>query len=136
MGFFKKLFKSKDPDSKAYRRDMALAVCGQHIKYVTEKRNDVEEVIGRNGGLNIKDFETAIDVVRSVRGAKCAVSVKASPTVGVFRASLRSNDDTDVSSVAAHFGGGGHIRAAGCSVNADSAREALLMIVAELEKII
>jgi hypothetical protein len=57
MGFFKKLFKSKDPDSKAYRRDMALAVCGQHIKYVTEKRNDVEEVIGRNGGLNIKDDE-------------------------------------------------------------------------------
>ena len=57
MGFFKKLFKSKDPDSKAYRRDMALAVCGQHLKYVTEKRNDVEEVIGRNGGLNIKDDE-------------------------------------------------------------------------------
>ena len=57
MGFFKKLFKSKDPDSKAFRRDMALAVCGQHIKYVTERRNDVEEVIGRNGGLNIRDDE-------------------------------------------------------------------------------
>ena len=57
MGFFKKLFKSKDPNSKAYRRDMAMAVCGQHIKYVTEKRNDVEEVIGRNGGLNIRDDE-------------------------------------------------------------------------------
>ena len=26
-------------------------------KYVTEKRNDVEEVIGRNGGLNIRDDE-------------------------------------------------------------------------------
>ena len=57
MGFFKNLFKSKDPNSKAYRRDMAMAVCGQHIKYVTEKRNDVEEVIGRNGGLNIRDDE-------------------------------------------------------------------------------
>ena len=104
--------------------------CGGKISGVAIELSDYE------GGLNIKDFETAIDVVRSVRGAKCAVSVKASPTVGVFRASLRSNDDTDVSSVAAHFGGGGHIRAAGCSVNADSAREALLMIVAELEKII
>ena len=29
-------------------------VVGQHIKYVTEKKNDVEEVIGRNGGLNIR----------------------------------------------------------------------------------
>ena len=57
MGFLKKLFKSKDPESKAYRRDMAMAVSGQHIKYVTEKRNDVEEVIGRSGGLNIRDDE-------------------------------------------------------------------------------
>ena len=57
MGFFKRLFKSKDPNSKAFRREMALAVSGQHIKYVTEKRDGVEEVIGRNGGLNIRDDE-------------------------------------------------------------------------------
>ena len=57
MGFFKKLFKSKNPDSKQYRREMAYAVCGQHIKYVTEKKGDVEEVIGRNGGLNIRNDE-------------------------------------------------------------------------------
>lgn len=87
-------------------------------------------------GLDIKSFETAIDIARSVRGVKCAVSVKASPTVGVFRASLRANGDTDVSKVAAVFGGGGHIRAAGCSVNASSAKEALSMIVKELEKVI
>ena len=36
---------------------MAYAVCGQHIKYVTEKKNDVDEVIGRNGGLNIRNDE-------------------------------------------------------------------------------
>ena len=49
--------KSKNPDSKKYRRDMAEMVCGQHIKYVTENRNGVEEVIGRNGGLNIRNDE-------------------------------------------------------------------------------
>lgn len=87
-------------------------------------------------GLDIKSFETAIDIARSVRGVKCAVSVKASPTVGVFRASLRANGDTDVSKVAATFGGGGHIRAAGCSVNASSAKEALNMIVKEIEKVL
>ncbi len=86
--------------------------------------------------LNIKDFETAIDFARSVSGSKCAVVAKASPTVGVFRVSIRSNDDTDVSKVAAVFGGGGHIRAAGCSVNAASAKEALGMVIAELEKVI
>ena len=39
---------------------MAYAVCGQHIKYVTEKRNDVDEVIGRSGGLNIRDDELLV----------------------------------------------------------------------------
>lgn len=55
--FFKKLRMNKDPDSKAFRREMAMSVCGQHIKYVTEKRDGVDEVIGRNGGLNIRDDE-------------------------------------------------------------------------------
>ena len=36
---------------------MAYAVSGQHIKYVTEKINNVDEVIGKNGGLNIRDDE-------------------------------------------------------------------------------
>ncbi|MBQ8836939.1 MAG: bifunctional oligoribonuclease/PAP phosphatase NrnA [Clostridia bacterium] len=87
-------------------------------------------------GLTISDFETAIDIARSIRGAKCAVCVKASPTVGVFRASLRANCDIDVSKVAAHFGGGGHVRAAGCSIECGSAKEALDMIVKEIEKVI
>ena len=57
MGLFKKMTKSKNPDSKKYRRDMAQMICGQHIKYVTEKRDGVDEVIGRNGGLNIRGDE-------------------------------------------------------------------------------
>ena len=59
---FKKVFahwtKSKNPDSKRYRYDMAQKICGHHIKYVTERHaDDVEEVIGKNGGLNIRDDE-------------------------------------------------------------------------------
>ena len=61
MGVLKNLFRkirmNSDPDSKTFRREMAMSVCGQHIKYVTEKRDGVEEVIGRNGGLNIRDDE-------------------------------------------------------------------------------
>ena len=50
MGFLDRFRRKKDPNSKEYRWEMALTVCGQHIKYVTEKKDDVEEVIGRNGG--------------------------------------------------------------------------------------
>ncbi len=61
MGVLKNLFRkikmNKDPDSKAFRLEMAKSVCGQHIKYVTEKIDGVEEVIGRSGGLNIRNDE-------------------------------------------------------------------------------
>ena len=57
MGLFSRLRKNKNPESKKYRWEMATAICGQHIKYVTEKKDDVDEVIGRNGGLNIRDDE-------------------------------------------------------------------------------
>ncbi len=35
-------------------------MCGHHIRYVTEKRNGVDEVIGRNGGLNIRNDELLV----------------------------------------------------------------------------
>lgn len=56
MGLFGK--KKNDPNSKKFRWEMARSVEGQHIKYVTEKKDgEVDEVIGRNGGLNIRDDE-------------------------------------------------------------------------------
>lgn len=60
MGFFDKLFKRDDPNSKRFKWDMARRMCGHHVKYVTEKRNGVDEVIGRSGGLNIKDDELLV----------------------------------------------------------------------------
>ena len=54
-----KLFqkKKKNPDSKQYRFEMARQMANHHIRYVTEKRNGVDEVIGRSGGLNVRDDE-------------------------------------------------------------------------------
>ncbi len=36
---------------------MAASIHGRHIRYVTEKKNDVDEVIGRNGNINIRNDE-------------------------------------------------------------------------------
>lgn len=64
MGLIKKIFeratRSKNPNSKRYRWDMAKQMCGHHIKYVTEKRDGVDEVIGRSGGLNIRGDELLV----------------------------------------------------------------------------
>lgn len=57
MGLFDRFKAKKDPNSKQFRREMALSIHGRHIRYVTEKKNDVDEVIGRNGNINIRDDE-------------------------------------------------------------------------------
>ena len=60
MGLFKKMFKSKNPDSKRFKWDMARQIANHHVRYVTEKRNGIDEVIGREGALNIKDDELLV----------------------------------------------------------------------------
>ena len=58
-----------------------------------------------------------IDELRTTKGTACAVFMYQMIT-GQYKVSLRSNtDELDVSKVASHFGGGGHIRAAGCSLS-------------------
>lgn len=78
-------------------------------------------------GLLDEHFETAIDVVRSLEGVEIAIAIKESPD-GRFKASLRSTG-IDVASIAASLGGGGHIRAAGCSLTAANAEEAAETVV-------
>lgn len=56
--FFTRLFGGKkNPDSPAYRRRMAEAIAGHRIRYVTEKINDVDEVIGRDGSVDLRNGE-------------------------------------------------------------------------------
>lgn len=80
--------------------------------------------------LSPEEFESAIDVVRSLEGTQIALLVKESDR-GEYRASLRSTG-MDVAAVAAHFGGGGHTRAAGCTPKAKSAEEAAQKIITRL----
>ena len=58
--FLKKMTESKNPESKRYRMEMAKRICGHHVKYVTERIDNVDEVIGRSGGLNIRGDELLV----------------------------------------------------------------------------
>lgn len=80
-------------------------------------------------GLELEFFETAIDVVRSLDGVEIAVAVKELDD-GSFKASLRSTS-FDVSALCAKFGGGGHTKAAGCTVAASDCNEAAELILEE-----
>lgn len=53
---------------------------------------------------------------------------------GVIRVSLRSKGDYNVQKAAAAFGGGGHMRASGCTIEGETMENAVRLVEAELEK--
>ena len=81
-------------------------------------------------GLNEESLETVIDIPRTVGGAMVAISVRQPKAEGVFRVSMRSMSAVDVAAICKKFGGGGHVRAAGCTVEAADIDEAENLIIA------
>ena len=61
MGIFSKLKEKRalksDPSGKPFRWAMARRLAGQTIKYVTERVDGEDEVIGRGGSLSIRGDE-------------------------------------------------------------------------------
>ena len=67
-------------------------------------------------GLRDEHTETLIDVARMIEGVDIAFVLKQADEAPLFRLSMRSAIDFDVSEVCATFGGGGHVRAAGATI--------------------
>lgn len=61
------------------------------------------------------DLSGVIDELRTTEGVEVAILLTEQDTVE-YKVSMRSNRIVDVSRIATFFGGGGHIRAAGCEI--------------------
>ncbi len=61
------------------------------------------------------DLDGIVNQLRNTKGADCAIFLYQTG-VQEYKVSLRSNEKVDVSLVASYFGGGGHARAAGCTM--------------------
>lgn len=61
------------------------------------------------------DLDGVIDQMRTTEGIEVAILLDEREP-GDFKVSMRSNEIVDVSTIARYFGGGGHVRAAGCSI--------------------
>ena len=85
--------------------------------------------------LEDEHLETLVDVARAVDGVKIAMSVRQSTAYRSFRISLRSSCAFDVSVVAKHFSGGGHSKAAACTIEADSIEFATRLVVDEIMRL-
>lgn len=82
--------------------------------------------------LEDEHLETLVDVARAIDGVKIALSVRQSTAYRSFRISLRSSCSFDVAAVAKKFGGGGHTKAAACTIEADSIEFATQLVVDEI----
>ena len=67
-------------------------------------------------GNQPSDLSGVIDQLRITKGVEVAILLR-EETSQVYKVSLRSNNDVDVSKIAVIFGGGGHVKAAGCTMN-------------------
>lgn len=67
-------------------------------------------------GVSGKDMDGIIDQLRLTEGVEVAIFMyQTGPQE--FKVSLRSQNAVDVSRIASYFGGGGHVRAAGCTMS-------------------
>lgn len=66
-------------------------------------------------GVEPADLDGIVQALMSTAGTEAAIFMyETDPQV--FKVSLRSRDKVDVSSIASFFGGGGHVHAAGCTM--------------------
>lgn len=82
----------------------------RRIGWVSVMRDDLE-----NCGAVSEDLEGIVNYVLNVDGVEVGILLKESEN-GQIKASIRSAGRVDVSAVAQSFGGGGHVRAAGCKL--------------------
>lgn len=83
-------------------------------------------------GADSNDLDGIIDQMRITAGTECAVFIY-EKAAGEYKVSMRANSYVDVSMIAAGFGGGGHIRAAGCTLYG-TGEEVLEKITGEIAK--
>ena len=66
-------------------------------------------------GVGKGDLDSIPPSLRDIAGVEASIFIY--PASGsLYKVSLRSSETVDVNRIAAHFGGGGHIRASGCSM--------------------
>ncbi|MDO4942145.1 MAG: bifunctional oligoribonuclease/PAP phosphatase NrnA [Lachnospiraceae bacterium] len=93
--------------------ESSLVMDGKIIySFITKKWMDLYGVTGA-------DLNGIIDQLRVTEGVEVAILGYEMNNLE-FKVSMRSNDYVDVSKVASYFGGGGHIRAAGCTMKGNS----------------
>ena len=78
----------------------------------------------------VEDLEGIVSIPRRIEGVDVAVAFRENPS-GTYKISVRTGEKANASAICENFGGGGHVRAAGCNVPGplEHAKELLLEAV-------
>lgn len=103
-------------------------ICDNKVTFSYMKLEDEEKVNAMPG-----DHEGLVEVGRDIEGVEVSIFIR--EIENGYKVSLRSNNYVNVSDVALPFHGGGHIRAAGCTIQGDL-QQVKTKIVNEVKKYI
>ncbi|MBE6638166.1 MAG: hypothetical protein E7616_01735 [Ruminococcaceae bacterium] len=126
------LFESKD-----YKTLTATAHGIANTVFYFENRAAIFAVTRQemiDAGFDDENMAELPSALREIRGVCMSVVMREEKGGGSYRVSTRSDKNADCTALCGAFGGGGHLRAAGATLKADSKEAAIAMILAELEK--
>lgn len=104
-------------DTKSARRVAAECEALQSLEYCCDQRCAVMSIplmLLERHGLADDELEGMAALPRQIEGVCVGVTIREQPDH--CRVSVRSSHGADASAICAAFGGGGHLRAGGCSV--------------------
>lgn len=108
-------------DVKSKGRIKVEQYLSQNMEYFLGERCAMilitQDIIDKSG-MEAAEFEGIASLTLQIEGVEVGVTIKEKES-GVYKVSMRSSGNVDVSALCQHFNGGGHIRAAGCQLKGD-----------------
>lgn len=120
---------------KTYKQLQIMGRCLLESVRIMDKRcifSVVRKSVMDLYGARPSDLDGIIDQMRTTEKIEVAILLDERET-GEYKVSMRSNEIVDVSVIARYFGGGGHVRAAGCSIKG-SAFDVINNLTEHIEK--
>lgn len=120
-------------DVKSRSRLRAESIMLNNMEYYADGRITIVWAtldVCRENGVDEKDMEGLTSLGLQPEGVEVGITVREREP-NEFKISMRSSHDVNVSAICKQFGGGGHIKAAGCQLTGtrDEVRSRLLAVV-------
>ena len=128
---YKKVLQTKTKANFELRKlimDRLEFLCDNKVTFTYITLEDLKNTNAQSG-----DHEGLVEIGRDIEGVEVSIFLR--ETENGYKASLRSNNYVNVSDVCIAFNGGGHIRAAGCSIYG-SLEEVKQKIISEVNRYI